>query len=252
MIKRTNRDEPDCRDDDEPSSPMSTVGRPRQAAGGGIEVEISAHRIVGWVNRFAGRNTGVADLAAHPDRLEMLAGDGTVATIRGALRPDVHRPSRADRGAGGASGRHRSAGFGAGARRGPLDRHARDGVVLSSSTDRAYLQGRTAAAAGPNSVTPARRDNQLTASLAGSAGAAARILLPLTARLGGLVLAGDSSALRTVMAQPALKPLAELPSRVFGDIAEPRRTVLDAVAKRSLVVRIVVRTKDEQRRFADG
>ena len=79
---------------------MSAVGRPRPAAGGGIEVEISAHRIVGWVNRFAGRNTGVADLAARPDRLELIAGDGTTATIEVPFAPDVHRESGAGRGPG--------------------------------------------------------------------------------------------------------------------------------------------------------
>ena len=66
---------------------MSAVGRPRPAAGGGIEVEISAHRVVGWVNRFAGRNTGVAGLVAHPDRLEIVGGDGTTATIEVPFAP---------------------------------------------------------------------------------------------------------------------------------------------------------------------
>ncbi len=231
---------------------MSAVGRPRPAAGGGIEVEISAHRIVGWVNRFAGRNTGVADLAAHPDRLELVAGDGTTATIEVPFAPMSigdrepvealvsHLASIGLLGLILVRGGAHSIGT------------AKEGVVLSSSTDRAYLQGRTAAGGWSQQRYARRRGNQLTASLADATSTIERVLLPHAARLGGLVLAGDASALRKVMADPHLDPLRHLPSRTFGDIPEPRRAVLDAVAERSLVVRIVVRTKEEQARFQAG
>ena len=66
---------------------MSAVGKPRPAAGGGIEVEISASRVVGWVNRFAGRNSGVADLVGFPDRLEIRSGDGTLAVLEVPFGP---------------------------------------------------------------------------------------------------------------------------------------------------------------------
>ena len=229
---------------------MSTVGKPRPAAGGGIEVEISASRIVGWVNRFAGRNDGVNDLTAHPDRLELVAGDGTVARIEvpfGPMSIGNREPVEAlvdhlngigllglilVRG-----GAH-SVGT------------AKDGVVLSSSTDRAYLQGRTAAGGWSQQRYARRRGNQLTASLADAAQTAERVLLPMSDRFGGLVLAGDAAALKRVLAEPGLKPLAQLPSRTFGDIPEPRRAVLDAVAERSLVVRIVVRTREQVARLA--
>ena len=83
---------------------VNAAGRPRPAAGGGIEVEIPAARIVGWVNRFAGRNTGVADLVAHADRLVIRGGDGTVATLEvpfgpmsvGDRQPVIARGLRAD------------------------------------------------------------------------------------------------------------------------------------------------------------
>lgn len=228
---------------------MSAVGRPRPVAGGGKEVEISADRIVGWVNRFAGRNTGVSELVAHPDRLEIVAGDGTTATLEVPFPPmssGTREPIEAlvaHLGSVGLLGlvlvRGGAHSIGT----------ARDGVVLSSSTDRAYLQGRTAAGGWSQQRYARRRGNQLTASLADSAATVARVLLPLAGRLGGLILAGDASALKKVMAEPELKPFAPLPSRMFGDIPEPRRVVLDAVAQRSLVVRIVVRDKVEQSRF---
>ncbi len=231
---------------------VSAVGRPRPAAGGGIEVEISASRIVGWVNRFAGRNTGVSDLVAHPDRLEILSGDGTLASLEVPFPPMAvgsrepvealvdHLSGLGLIGLLLVRGGAHSVGT------------AKDGVVLSSSTDRAYLQGRTAAGGWSQQRYARRRGNQLTASLADAAATAERVLLPHVSRLGGLVLGGDASALRTVMGQPALAPLAALPQRTFGDIPEPRRAVLDAVAQRSLVVRIIVRTARERAAIADA
>lgn len=209
-------------------------------------MEISADRVVGWVNRFAGRNTGVAELVAHPDRLEILGGDGTLATIEVPFGPMAigrrepiealleHLATIGLLGLVLVRGGAHSIGT------------ARNGVVLSSSTDRAYLQGRTAAGGWSQQRYARRRGNQLTASLADSAATVERMLLPFVGRLGGLILAGDGSALRKVMAAPMLRPLVQLPARTFGDIPEPRRVVLDAVAARSLVVRIVVRTKAQQ------
>ena len=227
---------------------MSAVGKPRPAAGGGVEVEISASRIVGWVNRFAGRNTGVRDLVARPDRLEIFGGDGTLARLEVPFPPmsvGTREPVEAlvDHLAGiGLLGLLlvRGGAHSVGT--------ACDGVVLSSSTDRTYLQGRTAAGGWSQQRYARRRGNQLTASLADAVSTIERVVLPFADRLGGLVLAGDASALRRVMGEPALAPLASLPQRTFGDIPEPRRAVLDAVAQRSLVVRILVRTPEEQAR----
>ncbi len=227
---------------------MTTVGKPRPAAGGGIEVEISASRVVGWVNRFAGRNSGVSDLMASPDQLEIRAGDGTLAMLEvpfGPMSIGGREPVEALV--------NHLAGLGllglilvrGGAH---SIGTAKDGVVLSSSTDRAYLQGRTAAGGWSQQRYARRRGNQLTASLADAASTVERVLLPFADRLGGVVLAGDAAALQRVMSESALQPLAGLPSRMFGDIPEPRRVVLDAVAQRSLVVRILVRTPAEQTR----
>jgi hypothetical protein len=227
---------------------VTAVGKPRPAAGGGIEVEISASRVVGWVNRFAGRNSGVSDLVASPDRLEIRAGDGTLAVLEVPFGPMSiggrepvealvsHLAGLGLLGLVLVRGGAHSVGT------------AKDGVVLSSSTDRAYLQGRTAAGGWSQQRYARRRGNQLTASLADAASTAERVLLPFAARLGGLVLAGDAAALHRVMSEPALQPLTALPFRTFGDIPEPRRVVLDAVAQRSLVVRILVRTPAEQAR----
>ena len=117
---------------------MSAVGRPRPAGrAGGIEVEISAQpAVVGWINRFAGRNTGVADLAAHPDRLTLIAGDGIcTATVEVPFAPMSIGHREPVEALVSPPGEHRVAGPDPGPRRRPLlIGTSKDGVVLSSST----------------------------------------------------------------------------------------------------------------------
>jgi len=118
---------------------------------------------------------------------------------------------------------------------------ARDRVVLASRTDRAHLQGRTAAGGWSQQRFARRRGNQRAASYESAASTVARMLVPLATSLRGLVLGGDRSGLADVLADSRLSVLSGLPRRVFADIAEPRRTVLDEIAARSLMVEITIR-----------
>jgi hypothetical protein len=125
-------------------------------------VEVPPGRLVGWINRFGGRNGGLAELSTDGVTVRIRGGDGTVATIEVPFGPMATGPR--DRAAPGGTGAapagedrdpvealldHLAA-------RGPLGlilarggAHsvgvAVDGVVTRSSTDRAYLQGRSAA-----------------------------------------------------------------------------------------------------------
>ena len=214
--------------------------RRRPAPGGGVIVEIPPADLIGWVNRFTGRNAGLADLSADPAAVRLLATDGTRAELAVPFPPMSvgHRePVEAllDHVAGlGAmalilvrGGAH-SIGV------------ARGGVVVSSSTRRQYLQGRTAAGGWSQQRYARRRGNQLTASLEHAADVATRVLLPVAESLAAVVLAGDAAALAGVLADRRLARLATLPTRTFGDIAEPRREVLDEVAVRALSIDITV------------
>jgi hypothetical protein len=120
---------------------------------------------------------------------------------------------------------------------------ARDGVVLSSSTDRAYLQGRTAAGGWSQQRYARRRGNQVRASLADAADTAARVLGPIMPTLRVLVLGGDRKGIDAVLTDPRLSALGALPSRFFGDIGEPRRALLDEAARRATNVEITVRSR---------
>ena len=163
----------------------------RTVAGGAVAVEVPPDRLVGWVNRFAGRNDGLTAVATDGLTVTVTGGDGTVATIDVPFGPmtvgdaepvEALLAHLAGLGALGlilVRGGAHSIGV------------ARAGVVLSSSTDRAYLQGRTAAGGWSQQRFARRRGNQRAASYDSAATTAARILTPIASSLAGLVLGGD-------------------------------------------------------------
>jgi hypothetical protein len=213
----------------------------RDAAGGGRVVEVTPAQLPGWVNRFSGRNDGLRSVSAAPDEVVLTAGDGTTATFTVPFAPmsvGEREPLEALLSHVAGIGAVGIVAVRAGAHSVGI---ARAGVVVSSKTDRAYVQGRTAAGGWSQQRYARRRGNQLTASLNDAADAANRVLVPSVTVLDALVLAGDASALRTVMADRRLAALAELPRREFRDIPEPRRTVLDDLAERTTVVEVTVR-----------
>lgn len=217
------------------------MSRTRDAAGGGTVVEVPAERVPGWVNRFADRNGGTTSISVDQHAVLLTAADGTTAELAVPFAP-MHIGAREGlealldhlAGIGGVGliavrGGAHSVGV------------ARAGVVVSSKTDRAYLQGRTAAGGWSQQRYARRRGNQLTSSLSDATATIARILLPVRSELDALVVAGDAKALATVLADPRLKPLLTLPRRTFGDIPEPRRSVIDDLAQRMFTVEITIR-----------
>jgi hypothetical protein len=217
------------------------VVRSRPAAGGGVVVEVPADRIAGWVNRFSGRNNGLRAVDGGPDGVRLVAADGTTADLAVPFPPmslGEREPLEALIAHLGGIGAVGIVAVRAGAHSVGI---ARAGVVVSSKTDRAYVQGRTAAGGWSQQRYARRRGNQLTASLADAADAAARVLVPSAHLLDALVLAGDAAALRTVLADRRLGALAALPRREFRDVPEPRRSLLDDLAERTTVVEITVR-----------
>lgn len=225
----------------------------RPAPGGGTVVEIPPGRLPGWLTRFAGRNSGLARIAGSDVAVEVTAGDGTRAVLAVPF-PPLTLPTAPEAGDLSGSGPAepveallghlrdlgalgvvlvRGGAFSIGV--------VRDGLVLSSSTDRTYLQGRTAAGGWSQQRYARRRGNQRTAGQESAAAVAARILLPVRSTLHGLVTGGDRESVAAVLDDPRLRPLADLPRRVFPDLPEPRRAVLDTVAARALAVEITVR-----------
>ncbi len=57
------------------------MSKRRTVAGGAVAVEVPPDRLVGWVNRFAGRNDGLTAVATDGLTVTVTGGDGTVASI---------------------------------------------------------------------------------------------------------------------------------------------------------------------------
>lgn len=215
------------------------TGRPRQASGGGRSIDVSPAWLAGWVTRFGLRHNGIVNMAADVRGVTVTAGEGETARIDVPFPPMSigHRePIEAviDHCAGIGSiglilvraGAH-SVGI------------CRDGVVTASSTDTHYVQGRTAAGGWSQQRYARRRGNQLGAAQTSTAGAAVRVLTGT--RLAALVVGGDIRSITAVLKDRRLGWLNTLPRREFRDIGEPRRAVLDDVARRSLELSVTVR-----------
>jgi hypothetical protein len=215
------------------------TAKPKQAGGGGRSLEVSPRRLPGWVTRFGLRNNGITGIIADDQGVTVTAVEGNTARIDVPFPPMSigHRePIEAiiDHCAGIGSiglilvraGAH-SLGI------------CRDGVVNASSTDTHYVQGRTAAGGWSQQRYARRRANQLGAAQGSTADAAARLLTGVS--LAALVVGGDIRSITAVLQDRRLAGLIMLPRREFRDISEPRRRVLDEVARRSLDLSITVR-----------
>ena len=205
-------------------------------------MEVEPERLAKFLERFAVRHGEVLSTTITPQRVDVAADDGAIASIPVPFGRLVAPPGQRAGLAVGELLEHlmvprviglllvRLGGYSVGV--------ARDGVVLTSSTGSRPVHGRSAAGGQSQQRFARRRDNQARMALRAAADTAARVLLPRTAELDAIVLGGDTAALRTLAADPRLATLlARAEPRVL-DIAEPRRAVLDHAAQRARCVEI--------------
>lgn len=216
----------------------------RQLPGGGRAVEVGAHRLQGWFERFADGHGGASATRIEPRRVQVWADDGALAVVPVAFEalpcPPGDHPGLAVSG---------------------LVEHARlprriglvlvrlgahsvgissAGEVVASSTDRHPVHGRNKAGGWSQQRFARRRAEQSRRSLQAAADAVVRIVLPERGTLDGLVLGGDRKALATLAEDSRLTELlASAESRVL-DVPEPRRAVLDEAARRAIAVEVQV------------
>jgi len=114
------------------------------------------------------------------------------------------------------------------------------GQVLSSSTDRRQVQGRSAAGGWSQQRFARRRAEQTRAALAQAADTAVRALLGQD--LAVLVTGGDRRSVHLVLADPRLAELRPLCSERWLDLGEPRRATLDVAAQRADAVQVLLRS----------
>ncbi len=205
-------------------------------------VEVEPERLAGFLERFAAGHGGVVTTTVAPQRVDVVAGDGWTASIPVPFGSLAGQPRQLAGLAVDDLVAHlmvprtiglllvRLGGYSVGI--------ACAGVVLTSSTGSRLVHRRTAAGGQSQQRFARRREGQARLALQAAADTAARVLLPRAAELDAVVLGGDTTALRSLAADPRLTALlARADPRVLN-IPEPRRTTLDQAARRARCVEV--------------
>lgn len=207
-------------------------------------IRVARARVAGWFERFAAAHGGAASSELEPDRVTVRAVDGSWVELAVPYAPMSGVPRTADgleldellahlavpRRIGLILVRSRAHSIGI----------AEDGVVRVSSTDRHYVQGKTAAGGWSQQRYARRRQGQRSAAMRAVTEDLRRVLLPELAGLDAVVLGGDRSSLRALENEASLRELFERAEPWRLDVPEPRRKVLDEAAVTALGVELVI------------
>jgi hypothetical protein len=114
--------------------------------------------------------------------------------------------------------------------------------LISHKVGTRYVQSRTAAGGWSQHRFARRRDNQADALVVSVVDHARRVVLASPTQ--ALVVGGDRSLVRDVLADPRLAGLARLPRRELFDLPDPRLVVLKQALRRGRAVRIALSEPD--------
>jgi len=239
-------------------------------------IEVDPERIVKWVNGFADRHgelqgiAGVSVWSSAHSSVALTAADGATAVLEPLLPAradsvpadpgtapvaDAGSASAADADGvwpagdhGGGSGELdglaawamppmdlalilvRRGGYGVGRGHGP--------ELVSHKVGTRYVQSRTAAGGWSQHRFARRRDNQADALVVSVIEHAQRVVL--ASPTSALIVGGDRSLVRDVLADARLARLVKLPRRELFDLPDPRLVVLQKALRRGRAVRILL------------
>jgi hypothetical protein len=229
--------------------------------GSARRIEVDPERIVKWVNGFVERHgvlqsrAGELTWSSAHTTVTLTAADGATAVLEPFV-PGGHTGSAgADEpnGSGGTGGPGvpgeldglaawasppvdialilvRRGGYGVGLGQGP--------ELTSHKVGTRYVQSRTAAGGWSQHRFARRRDNQADALVVSVIEHARRVVL--ASPTGALVVGGDKSLVRDVLADPRLARLARLPRRELFDLPDPKLVILKQALRRGRAVRILL------------
>lgn len=199
-------------------------------------IEVDPERIVRWVNTFAERH-GPLTWSAADTTVALTASDGATAVLAPFLSEAPTAPDGVDFLADWAAPSMRLAlilvrrgGYAVGLSLGP--------VLVAHKVGTRYVQSRTAAGGWSQHRFARRRDNQADALVGSVIDHAYRVVLASPA--DALVVGGDKTLVREVLADPRLARLLELPRRELFDLPDPRLVVLKQAMRRGRAVRIAL------------
>ncbi|MEU5874359.1 acVLRF1 family peptidyl-tRNA hydrolase [Glycomyces sp. NPDC047369] len=212
----------------------------RPASGGGSVVEIEPERLRRWVENFAARNGGIAAHHAEGNAWAIESNEGTSAGVQWALADGLPAGWLLDDDPLTAA-EHLSA-YALEprviavllARKGAYSVGVlEDGRIRASKTDTAYVQGKTKAGGQSQQRFARRREGQAHAAEKRARDAVFAVLGH--AHFDALVTGG---VVEGILEDPRLAHLK--PAAHFGDIAEPKQSLLTETAYRAIGFRIRV------------
>jgi hypothetical protein len=200
--------------------------------------DVPPERLERWLGRWVERHGAIADVRTGPERVTLTAEDGAV------LACDPPFPPLDGKGVEGLLAHVRRERV-VGVLLVRLGGHAA-GVfsgrrLVDSKVDNRFVKGRHKKGGSSQRRFERRREEQARSALEQAADTAVRVLLPHRADLDALVLGGDRSALREVMADLRMRPLRALMVENVLDVPEPRLRVLEATPDAFLATRLTVR-----------
>jgi Actinobacteria/chloroflexi VLRF1 release factor len=195
------------------------------------EVEVSAERLAGWIERFAGRHGALTWSATDDGDARIEAVDGAVAVIRLAIGPPAELDATTMSTAASGFDRFglvlvRRGGFAVG--------RVDDGRIVASRTGTRYVQGQTKAGGQSQKRYARRRTNQAAALVRSAAEAVDEILGEWAAPVVG---GGDRALVRQVL-DTARTDLAPRLVPRWLPVGNPRRRDLDKAVGAARAARI--------------
>jgi hypothetical protein len=113
-------------------------------------------------------------------------------------------------------------------------------ALVAGKVGSRHVQGRTKAGGWSQQRYARRRAAQADTAFAAAADTAVGVLQPRVSDLEGLVTGGDRAAVSSVLNDPRLRTLSDLPQGPFLAVPDPRRRVLEDAVRRSRAVRVEV------------
>jgi hypothetical protein len=204
-------------------------------------VTVPAERLGRWLDGFTDRH-GATVATAHASEVLLRGADGAWAALavpfpplRAMVSGDDPRDLLLTHVA-----RRRMVGVLLVRRRGHAVGIFSGADLIASKVGSAYVQASTRAGGWSQQRYARRRGNQARAAFADAADTAVHILLPYAAKLDALVCGGDRSAVAAVLANPRLRPVADLSRGPFLPVPDPRLRILEATPEQFRAVRIAL------------
>lgn len=197
------------------------------------QVDVAPDRLLGWLDRFQASHGEIRWSTEDASTYVVAAADGAWAALTSwksvdGIPPDLAVWSQSPWRLGVLL--IRRGGYAVGVAHGQ--------TLVAHKCGTKYVQGRTAAGGQSQQRFARRRANQADDLVKAATAKAAEIFAG--EKFDAFVVGGDKALISRATEHDGLKHMVGMPTREFYDVADPRFTVLNDVARRARAVRVTV------------